>query len=221
MLDIPTFTDPDLVRALIAGKVICRQTHPQWYQHLQNPEGMRQINEILQPLAMRVGETSLQNAYFAEETRMTENTQEATKRSFEIIETHAPIVMEFLNIVSCAFRDNDVSAAGYQINKIDLDEAIDKNPELQDRIQKLSASLKNSSQSTKNIDVSLRIIRTILSYGYLQRLPGDREIYILTGQIELLHDILQFAADYALLPEIKDDSAQESESLSIRQVDLF
>lgn len=199
--------------ALLEGRFVCRHSEPKAYAFLESEAGLADVNAWLSRVGRRVARTSGGSAFFMADIDGGASNPTPTKRAVETIRHEMGPALEFFRIALASLRTHDVVAPGYALRKTALDEAIDADPDLQTALRTLATRFQGVSGDGSNAKVSGKVIKQMVNAGYLLPANAEREIYVVTGRIEHLDDVIAFVADHGGVPELDDAPRAVQETL--------
>lgn len=203
----------EIAIALLEGRFVCRQTMARAHAHLETDAGLADMDAWLSRIGKRVARTSGGAAFYMADVDGGAGDPTPTRRALETIRHEMGPAMEFFRIAMASLRTHDVVAAGYALRKTALDEAIDADPDLQTALRALATRFQGVSGDGSNAKVSGKVIKQMVNAGYLSPANTEREIYLVTGRIEHLDDVIAFVADHGGIPELDDAPHAVQESL--------
>ena len=199
--------------ALLEGQFICRHTMAQAHAFLSSDEGFAEVDAWLSRIGRRIAHTSGRAAFFMADVDGSSSNPGPTRRAIETIRHEMGPALEFFRIALASLRTHDVVAPGYALRKTALDEAIDADPDLQTALRALATRFQGVSGDGSNAKVSSKVIKQMVNAGYLLPANTEREIYVVTGRVEHLDDVIAFVADHGGVPELDDTPRAFQESL--------
>jgi hypothetical protein len=199
--------------ALLEGRFVCRHSEPKAHAFLETEAGLADIEAWLSRIGRRVASTSGRAAFFMADVDGGASNPAPTKRAVETIRHEMGPALEFFRIALASLRTHDVVAPGYALRKTALDEAIDADPDLQTALRALATRFQGVSGDGSNAKVSGKVIKQMVNAGYLLPANAEREIYVVTGRIEHLDDVIAFVADNGGVPELDDAPRAVQEAL--------
>lgn len=203
----------EVATALLEGRFVCRHTMAQAYAFLDRDEESAEIDAWLGRIGRRVARTSGGAAFFMADSDGGAGRAVMSKRAVETIRHEMGPAVEFFRIALASLRTHDVVSPGYAMRKTALDEAVDADPDLQAALRTLAARFQGVSADGSNAKVSGKVIKQMVNGGYLSPANAEREIYVVTGRIEHLDDVVAFVTDYGGVPDLDDTPPAVQESL--------
>lgn len=199
--------------ALLEGRFVCRHTMAQAHAFLEREECFVEVDAWLSRIGRKIARTSGGAAFFMSDVDGGATRTAPTKRAVESIRHEMGPALEFFRIALSSLRTHEAVAPGYALRKTMLDEAIDADPDLQTALRTLATRFPGVSADGSNAKVSGKIIKQMVNAGYLASANAEREIYVVTGRIEHLDDVVAFVTDHGGVPELDETPQPVQEAL--------
>ncbi|MFG6080505.1 hypothetical protein ACEUZ9_001109 [Paracoccus litorisediminis] len=201
-------------RELVAGKVICSYSFPEGFDILSDPEGIRDVEGILESLGLRIAITSSKKAFFAAE----ESTGEAERHirgSIHCLLNEARRISDVAEFLMNVYPDGQRLHLGQVIETSNVLEVVNGSNALEDMLANLTAGFNMTSNTTsKRIS---NLFRKLADDGFLKVMNQSREVYQVTGRTERAWDIIENILQ--MVPEAAEKLEKIAEES--RQGDLF
>lgn len=209
----------DTVESLLDGRFICYVSAPDSFRQLNDPAFARQVSEALAPLGRSlscVGEADSPEAFFAaminlEDTR----DQQHARRSLTTIRDQIAPCIDFFRLLDQAGGNNLSLVAGGELPFAKLLDAIESHEPYRDQLRDLSGlKLFDSSRNAKDSGDRLnRVLKVMQDEGYLVRRTSESSVYVFTGKLAYLQQILGWLADHhdCAIDETNHDGASSTQ----------
>jgi hypothetical protein len=191
------------IHALLAGDFICEFRQPALYSFLQDHDQHARVSRWVEEIGYRLSRLGDDGAYFLAYTRVDKDQRAAIRKQFaEIKAEHGPR-MQFLMTVQQALGNDLMLTPGSLVDLPSLWERIDKSPKLLEDFRSVLPYLVGSRVSTSHHDNLKRALEGLRRDGYLIEKNPEREIYMVSGKIDYLHQVIAFLLDHepSVVPE--------------------
>lgn len=197
-----------VVFLLLQGAFICRVSHPDAYEFL-NDEGNRvSVEDFFSRVGRRVAMTSKQSGFFLVFAHYGEQERAAIRANYaEIKNTLAPVVA-FFNLVMRVTGQEDILMFGSTIEADTLLGKIDQDISLRNELQSLGAHCRAVVTDSTQRKLLESILKRLVGDGYLKLANPDRSIYQVTSKIEYLLDVIRFIHETDETLKVGDEQAE-------------
>ncbi len=202
----------EIVNLLLQGETICRYTRPDHFEYISSPHNQSDINSYLYRVGKTVRTTSGAEAYYAVYVDLDRDSERKVSSLFNEMVNYIEPVVRFLQVVNSTISTGS-AAPGDRISKAEIIDKIESAPQLESEIHKISSS---GPFKTKKGDVTEQlnvILKGMEEKGYLVPASPTRTSYIISGKIELFHDLLGFINIHTPVVEEVDRADQEALAL--------
>jgi len=193
----------EVVRGLLAGEVICAISKPEGYAFLSDPANAQDVSAHLQRIELKLAQTQRRSAFYVACLADSTETRKVAKEVFkEIKQVDRPLVY-FMDLLMRAMRNDDYLMPGSVIEASKLMAAIDASPSFRNELQSLATMLSPSNDGTDRARLT-KILKYFVSHGYLYLTNPERELYQVTGKIELFRETIDFLMEHDSVAAIDD-----------------
>lgn len=189
-----------LIKRLLTGEFICRINDPDAYRHLQDESTRQAIDNYLRPLNYRIVSNETQSVYYAGFCEMNYDIRSQLMHQFkEIISSLLPL-LEWLKFIHETQGRESTLTAGDYIRVSEIMASVEDNQSLQQRLDQLSRDHFFNCRSD-SIDLQLKqIFRRLKEHDYVRQPNAEQQIFIATGKVDYLIDVIRFIRDEEHLP---------------------
>lgn len=184
-----------IIHALLAGQFICEFRHPALYEFLQGEEQRVHVTQWVEAIGYRLSRLGEQGAYFLSSGNIDADRRIGIRKQFKDIKSEQWPRMQFLMTVQHALENDLFLTPGSLIELPNLVDRISSSPKLTDDFRTVLPYLIGARVSTSLHDNLKRTLDGMCSDGYLAMRNVEREIYMVTGKIDYLHQVIEFLLD--------------------------
>lgn len=189
-----------LIKRLLTGEFICRINDPDAYRHLQTDSTRQAIDRYLRPLNFRIVTNETHTVYYAGFCEMNRDARGQLMQQFKNIIASLLPLLEWLQLIQETQGSESTLTAGDYIRLSEIMARAEDNQSLQQRLNQLSNDRFFNGKSD-SLDLQLKqIFRRLKEHGYVSQPNSEQQIFIATGKIDYLIDIIRFIRDEEHLP---------------------
>jgi virulence-associated protein VapD len=183
-----------VAESLLSGHFICPTAFPDAFEYLSQADNADKINAFLKPLDRELlnmdGEL-----YYAAYTVVDDSNRTAVREAFSEIRSQLRPVVEWMDMVMTALNQDTPIRARDEIRLHQLLQAIEHEPSLSEQLNRLTQlTLFKTSKTGLNEQLSW-VLQKLEQTGYLVRPNPQASVYIATGKINYLHQVIAFLND--------------------------
>ena len=213
----------DTVETLLNGGFICFVSAPENFRQLCDPAFARSVTAALAPLGRSlsvVGDHDSPDAFFAALTSLEETRDRAHAiRSLTAMRDQIAPCIEFFRLLDQAGGNNLSLVAGGELPLAKLLDTIESHEPYRDQLRDLSGlKLFDTSRNAKDTNERLnRVLKVMQDEGYLVRRSNESSVFVFTGKLAYLQQILGWLADHHDCPvdDVSPDSASTQGGLGL------
>ena len=196
-----------LVTRLLAGEFICAISDELAFRQLEEEALRERIDAYLRPLNRRLASNGDASVYFLAWRQLDDDVREQLSHQLgDTVNSLLPLLEWMLLVQETLGHDGPVSA-GDVLKPAEFSARCEDNQGLRERVDQLAASAFFRSQS-EQLDAQIKLIfKRLKEHGYLIQPHDDRQVYIVTGKIDYLLDLVAFIRDEEHLPVEGDSGA--------------
>ncbi|WP_422102696.1 condensin complex protein MksE [Vreelandella sp.] len=200
-----------LLERLLAGEFVCPISYESGYRHLTNEETREEIDTYLRPLNRRLASNEDGSVYFLAWRQLNDSARDQLSRQLgETLNSLLPL-LEWLQLVQEALGRDTLAAPGDVLKPAEFSAKCEDNQSLRERLERLATDSFFGSQSDQ-LDAQVKqVFKRLKEHGYLLQPHSERQVFVVTGKIDYLVDLVRFIRDEENLP-IDADSEEGSGS---------
>lgn len=181
-----------VLSALLEGKFICQVTDEEAWRFLKRKENVQQLEPHLSLLNRTLSSTAEGDVFFASYSTIGEAERKILTQQFQETASNLVPLVEWLLLVQQANETDMPVTMGNAIRLNELQTTIEDTPAYAEQLEKISRYRIFGSTSV-NLDGQLKqVFKRLTELGYLVKPNPDKQIYIATGKVEHLYEILRF-----------------------------
>lgn len=183
-MDIAT----SLVRALVNGAVVCRESNSRGFAYLSDAEGLNITLDKLAPLGLKIVMTSTHAGFFAAEDDHDEAGRHL-RASAERLAQEAQRIEDFQSFLLDVFPEGQPIRCGSEISASELLDAVNASSALVESLTQLTSGLNMTSNTTaKRVS---NLLGNLARDGYLICVNARTEQYRATAKIDRAWDVTE------------------------------
>lgn len=181
-----------ILESLLSGEFICRVSNEDGYRYLKDSQNMAKIESQLNLLNRTLSTAVEGEVYFASYLSLADKERKVLERQFKEITTNLLPLTEWLLLVQESSGKDIPLTQGAAIRLTELQTTIEDTPALSEQLGKISTyPLFNST--SKTVDGQMKqIFKRLTELGYLQKPNPEKLIYIATGKLDYIYEVIRF-----------------------------
>ena len=201
-----------LIERLLAGNFICAVSDENAFRRLQDEQVREQLDTYLRPLNRRLAANPENSVYFLAWRNLNDEAREQLSQQLgETLHSLLPL-LEWLRLVQEALGRDALVAPGDVLKPAEFSAKCEDNQSLRERLERLATDSFFGSQS-EQLDAQLKqVFKRLKEHGYLLQPHADRQVYLVTGKVDYLIDLVRFIRDEENLP-IDEEAPATQEAL--------
>lgn len=186
-------SQPGLVlERLLSGEFICRVSYEDGFEFLSNSQNAAQIEQQLNLLNRTLSTAVDGEVYFASYLSLADKERKVLERQFKEITANLLPLTEWLLLVQESSGKDTPLTQGAAIRLNELQTTIEDTPALAEQLAKISAyPLFNSTSKTVDGQIK-QVFKRLSELGYLQKPNPEKLIYIATGKLDYIYEVIRF-----------------------------
>ncbi len=181
-----------VLSALLQGAFICQVTDEEAWRFLKSRDNAAQLEPHLALLNRTLSTTAEGDVFFASFLTIGENERKVLTQQFQDTASNLVPLVEWLLLVQHANVSDMPITMGSAIRLNELQTTIEDTPAYAEQLEKISRYRMFGSTSV-NLDGQLKqVFKRLTEMGYLIKPNPDKQIYLGTGKIEHLYEMLRF-----------------------------
>ncbi|MER2491677.1 condensin complex protein MksE [Catenovulum sediminis] len=181
-----------VLEILLSGHFICRVSDEEAFLYLQHENHLNQIEQQLNILNRTLSSAADGEVFYASYLTLHDKERTILERQFKEISSNLLPLVEWLLLIQESSAQDTPLTQGAAIRLNEIQSTIEDTPAFLEQLSKISASPLFGSLS-KTADGQLKqIFKRLTELGYLVKPNSEKQIYIATGKIEYLYEVLRF-----------------------------
>lgn len=181
-----------VLSALLQGAFICQVTDEEAWRYLKSRDNAAQLEPHLALLNRTLSTTAESDVFFASFLTIGENERKVLTQQFQDTASNLVPLVEWLLLVQQDNESDMPITMGSAIRLNELQTTIEDTPAYAEQLEKISRYRMFGSTSV-NLDGQLKqVFKRLTEMGYLIKPNPDKQIYLGTGKIEHLYEMLRF-----------------------------
>lgn len=201
-----------LLERLLAGEFVCAVSDDNAFRHLANEETRDAIDDYLRPLNRRLASNDEGSVYFLAWRQLNEAAREQLSRQLSDTVNSLLPLLEWLQLVQEALGRDTLAAPGDVLKPAEFSAKCEDNQSLRERLERLATDSFFGSQSDQ-LDAQVKqLFKRLKEHGYLLQPHTERQVFVVTGKIDYLIEVVRFIRDEESLPidAEREEGAQEA-----------
>lgn len=200
---------------LLGGEFICQVTDEDGWRFLKSNDNAQQLEPHLNLLNRSLSTTAEGDVFFASYQTITESERKGLTQQFQETTSGLVPLVEWLVLVQQASESDVPVTMGSAIRLSELQGIIEDTPAYAEQLEKISRYRLFGSTSV-NLDGQLKqVFKRLTDMGYLIKPNPEKQIYLATGKIEHLYEMIRF------IDETESLSLSEQADAAISQGSLL
>lgn len=181
-----------IIELLLKGEFICRTTNEDGWRALKNNSTRERVEAYLNQINRTVASAAEGDVFFCGYLQLGESERKMISSQFkDICQALIPMV-EWLVLVQEASGQDAPLSEGAPVRLTELQSRIEDTPAFREQLAKLSQYRLFGSTST-NSDAQIKLVfKRLVELGYLVRPNVEKQIYIATGKLDYLYEVIRF-----------------------------
>lgn len=204
-----------ILESLLSGVFICQVTDEDGWRFLKSSSHADKVEAQLNVLNRTLATAAEGEVFYAAYQSLSEPERKVLSQQFQDTASHLVPMVEWLLLVQQASGTDVPVTQGSAIRLAELQGTIEDTPAFAEQLAKISHYRFFGSTST-TVDGQLKqVFKRLTDLGYVQRPNQEKQIYIATGKIEYLFDVIKF------IDETEALSLAEQAEQSVQQGSLI
>ncbi|MGD1527029.1 condensin complex protein MksE [Vibrio owensii] len=205
------------VTALLEGKFICKITEPDLHNYLIDEEHFHQISSFILKIGRSLKCSGSEGSYYAAYTEVNSSNKAAIAKDIELIRHNLKPTIESIRLVLDGIRSDTGLHEGQEIYAASIENYAEAHDSTKERFKLLSQQslVKRGAKIKENVHDQIMLVLGFLEReGYLIQPNKNRNIFLVTGKISYLMEMLEFINEHEqIIEKVREESN--------RQGDLF
>lgn len=192
-----------VLSSLLQGNFVCQVSDEEAWRYLKNSANSAAVETQLNILNRTLTNTAEGDVFYAAYQALGEDERKHLGTQFQEIAANLRPLVDWLLLVQQANGTDIPVTMGTPIRLSELQSSIEDTPAFAEQLEKISRFRLFGSSSTQTDGQLKQVFKRLTDLGYLHRPNPDKLIFIATGKIDYLYEVLRFI--------------DETESLSLEQ----
>ncbi len=181
-----------ILEKLLSGEFICQISDEDAWRFLKTSGNSDKIEPQLNMLNRTLSSAADGDVFFAAYLHLGDNERSVLGSQFNEIATNLLPLVEWLLLVQQASGSDVPVTQGTAIRLGELQTTIEDTPAFTEQLEKISRYRLFGSTSV-NLDGQLKqVFKRLTDLGYLLKPNSEKQIFVATGKIEYLYEVLRF-----------------------------
>jgi hypothetical protein len=187
----------------LKGEFVCQVSDDEGWRYLKNNANREAVETQLNILNRTLTSTAEGDVFYAAYQSLGEQERKHLGTQFQEVAANLRPLVDWLLLVQQASGSDIPVTMGTPIRLSELQSTIEDTPAFAEQLEKISRFRLFNSSSTQTDGQLKQVFKRLTDLGYLHRPNPDKLIFIATGKIDYLYEVLRFI--------------DETESLSLEQ----
>lgn len=205
-----------VTEALLSGQFICPTAYPEAFDYLAKTDNFNKVADFLAQLDRELCVLEGDEIYYSAYASIDDDNRGKIKEAFSEIRSQLRPVVEWMDMMMTAMGQDMPIRARDEIRLHQLLKMIEHEPSLCEQMNRLTQSGLFKTNKTDMTEQLGWILQKLEQTAYLVKPNPQGALYIVTGKMNYLHQIIAFLNDAENL-ELDKHSAQQLE----QQQDVF
>lgn len=203
-----------ILESLLSGNFICRVNQEESFRYLKEPNNASKVEAQLNLLNRTLSTAAEGEVFFTSYLTLGENERKVLEKQFKETTANLIPLVEWLVLVQESTGSDSPLVQGSPIRLNELQSTIEDVPALSEQLAKISTyALFNSTSKTTDGQLK-QVFKRLTELGYLVKPNPEKLIYIATGKVDYLYEVIRFIDDTEALSLTEQaESAMQQGSL--------
>jgi hypothetical protein len=188
-----------ILELLLSGAFICQVSDEDAWRYLKTSGNSDKIEIQLNILNRTLASAADGDVFFAAYQSLNEPERKQLGSQFQDISSNLMPLVEWLLLVQQANGSDVPVTQGAAIRLNQLQSTIEDTPAFAEQLEKISRFRMFGSTSTQLDGQLKQVFKRLTELGYLLKPNSEKQIYIATGKVEYLYDVLKFIDETEVL----------------------
>ncbi len=188
-------TQGQVIECLLRGDFICRTSAEDAWQFLRDDARRQQIDDYLAMLNRKVsvvGGQSDGDVYFCSWRQLGDAERRSLTQQLRDIHNALTPLVEWLVLVQTALAQDAPLTEGSALRLNELQGIVEETPAFREQLTRISHYRLFGSTSPQ-VDMQIKqVFKRLCELGYLLRPNSEKQIYLGTGKLEYLYELIRF-----------------------------
>ena len=204
-----------VTEALLSGQFICPTAFPDAFDYLAKADNFKKVADFLAQLERELCVLEGEEIYYSAYSSVDDNNRGQIKEAFSEIRSQLRPVVEWMDMMMTAMGQDMPIRARDEIRLHQLLNIIEHEPSLCEQMNRLTQSGMFKTSKTDITDQLSWILQKLEQAGYLVKPNPQGALYIVTGKMNYLHQLIAFLNDAENLQLDKHADEQNSQQQDV------
>lgn len=203
-----------VLEQLLSGEFICEVSHEEAWRYLQVESNAQKIETQLNLLNRTLSDAAEGEVFYASYQTLNDPERKVLGSQFQEVANNMLPLVEWLLLVQEAAGSDMPVTRGTPLRLNELQTVIEDTPAWAEQLEKISRyKLFNSTSTTLDGQIK-QVFKRLTDMGYLIKPNPEKQLFMATGKIDYLFEVLRFIDDTENLTLSQQaEMAQKQESL--------
>ncbi|GAC14333.1 hypothetical protein [Aliiglaciecola lipolytica] len=204
-----------ILESLLSGAFICQVSDEDGWRFLKTTGNSDKIESQLNMLNRTLASAAEGEVYYAAYQTLGDSERKVLTSQFQDISGHLVPLVEWLLLVQQAGGTDVPVTQGTAIRLAEMQLTIEDTPAFAEQLAKIS-HYKLFGSTSVTVDGQIKqVFKRLTDLGYMLRPNQDKQIYIATGKVEYLYEVIKF------IDETESLSLAEQADSAVKQGSLI
>ena len=181
-----------VLELLLSGQFICQISDEDAWRYLKTADNNQAIDSQLNTLNRTLATAAEGEVFFAAYQSLGDSERKVLGQQFQEVASHLQPLVEWLLLVQQAAGSDTPISQSSAIRLTELQASLEDTPAFAEQLEKISRySLFGSTSS--QLDGQLKLVfKRLTDLGYVLKPNSEKQIYLATGKIDYLYDVIRF-----------------------------
>lgn len=181
-----------IIERLLKGEFICRTTDEEAWRSLKSSTTKERVESYLNQINRTIGSAGEGEVFFCGYLQLADAERKVISSQFrDICNALIPLV-EWLVLVQESSGQDAPLSEGAAVRLTELQTRIEDTPAFREQLAKISHYRLFGSTSS-NVDAQIKLVfKRLVELGYLTRPNTEKQIFIATGKLDYLYEVIRF-----------------------------
>ncbi|MCC2606978.1 hypothetical protein [Planctobacterium marinum] len=184
-----------VLEQLLSGQFICEVSDEEAWRYLQGESNAQKIETQLNLLNRTLATAAEGEVFYAAYQDLADKERKVLTSQFQDIANNLLPLVEWLLLVQEAAGSDMPVSRGLPIRLNELQTVIEDTPAFAEQIEKISRYRLFGSTSTTLDGQIKQVFKRLVDLGYLLKPNPEKQLFIATGKIDYLFEVLRFIDD--------------------------
>ena len=188
-------TKGQVIERLLKGDFICRTTDEDGWRFLKNLANREQVDDYLSALnrmVATVGSGADSDVFFSGYRQLGEDERKVVGQQFRDVCNALTPLVEWLVLVQEAGAQDAPLTEGAALRLNELQSIVEDTPAFREQLARISHYRLFGSTSASVDGQIKQVFKRLCELGYLVRPNPDKQIYLGTGKLDYLYEVIRF-----------------------------